>query len=226
MPREMLEAAIFDMDGTLIDSVDAHARAWVIGFRDHGVEVAFDAVRRQIGKGADKLLPVFLDTSAIERLGKAIEARQGEVFRDQFLPQIRAFPGVRRLFEQLRDDGVKRTLASSGKPEDVARYQEIAEISDLVDALTTSQDADQSKPAPDIVQVTLRRIAPTPPSRCVFIGDTPYDAEAATRAGVPAIGVLSGGFAETELRAAGCGDVYRDVEDLLDRYAALVNRRP
>jgi HAD superfamily hydrolase (TIGR01509 family) len=219
----MIEAAIFDIDGTLIDSVDAHAKAWVAGFRDHGVPVDFAEVRRQIGKGADKLLPVFLDPAALAKFGQAIEARQGEVFTSQYLAQIRPFAGVRTLFERLRGDGVKCVLASSGKRKEVSRYQEIANITDLVDAVATSEDAAQSKPSPDIVEAALHRLAPTPPGRCVFVGDTPYDAEAATRADVVTIGVLSGGFAEASLRSAGCKNVFRDVEDLLAHYQALTH---
>jgi HAD superfamily hydrolase (TIGR01509 family) len=218
----MIEAAIFDIDGTLIDSVDAHAQAWAIGFRQHGVDVAVDQVRRQIGKGADKLLPVFLSESDVQRLGPAIDARQQDVFNERYLSHIRPFPAVRALFERLRADGVKRVFASSGKSQEAARYQQIADIADLVDAVATSQDADQSKPAPDIIKAALEKIAATAPDRCVFVGDTPYDAEAATQAGVATIGVLSGGFSEQALRTAGCRAVYRDIEDLLAHYAALI----
>jgi HAD superfamily hydrolase (TIGR01509 family) len=214
----MIGAAIFDIDGTLIDSVDAHTQAWVEGFRDQGVDVAYDAVRHQIGKGADQLLPVFLDAPSLKRIGSAIEARQREVFQSRFLNQIQPFPGVRDLFTQLRGDGVKCVLASSGKAAEVARYQEIAGVSGLVDAVATSEDVDRSKPAPDIVEAALKRIAPTPRGGCVFIGDTPYDAEAATRAGVICFGVLSGGFPEDELRAAGCVSVFRNISDLLYQY--------
>jgi HAD superfamily hydrolase (TIGR01509 family) len=217
----MIDAAIFDIDGTLIDSVDAHARAWLIGFEEHGVAVKLDDVRLQIGKGADKLLPHFLDKAAVDHVGNAIEARQNEVFTARFLSYIRPFPGVRTLFKRLRADGVKCVLCSSAKPEEVSRYQEIAHISDLVDAVSTSDAVEESKPAPDIVEAALKKIAPTQPARCVFIGDTPYDAEAATRAGVSAIGVLGGAFGEAELRAAGCCAVYSDIEALLANYSAL-----
>src|ERR1700744_4386226 len=135
----MIEAALFDIDGTLIDSVEAHAKAWTIAFAEHGVEAAFDEVRRQIGKGADKLLPEFLDKAALDALGKRIDARQAEIFKDDYLRQIRPFPGVRPLFERLKSDGVKRVLATSGKPEDVSAYKEIANIADLVDTGATSE---------------------------------------------------------------------------------------
>jgi len=214
----MIRAAIFDIDGTLIDSVDAHAEAWVEGFKRHGFTVDYETVRRQIGKGSDQLLPVFLSPGDLHAFGPVVEASQAEIFKQRYLATIQPFPGVRELFERLRRDGVSRVLASSGKAKDVSINQRIADIDGLVDAVVTSEDVDRSKPAPDIVHTALKRISPTPAGRCVFIGDTPYDAEAAIRAGVPTVGVLSGGFADDELRTAGCTAVYRDVKDLLDHY--------
>jgi len=220
----MIEAAIFDIDGTLIDSVDAHAEAWVEGFKRHGFAVDYEPVRRQIGKGSDQLLPVFLGPDDLDAFGPVVDATQGEVFKQHYLATIQPFPGVRELFERLKRDGVTRVLASSGKAKDVSINQRIAGVEGLVDAVATSEDVDRSKPAPDIVHAALKRIAPTPGGRCVFIGDTPYDAEAAIRASVPTVGVLGGGFAEDELRSAGCRAVYRDVKDLLDHYEDWAGR--
>jgi beta-phosphoglucomutase-like phosphatase (HAD superfamily) len=215
----MIRAALFDIDGTLIDSVDAHAHAWTTAFHNVGVGVSFDAVRAQIGKGGDKLMPVFLDEEQVARIGKDIEQRQGELFRTQYLDEIKPFAGVRPLFERLRDDGVSRVLASSAKAEEVMRYREIAGIADLVEAQATSEDAEESKPAPDIVKAALSRIPSVEPADCLFIGDTPYDAEAAVRARITPVGVLCGGFDELGLRSAGCVAVYRDIQDLLQHYA-------
>ena len=220
--KVMIAAVIFDIDGTLVDSVDAHAKAWVAGFSDLGIEVDLDAVRLQIGKGADQLLPVFLNPDAVKRLGEAINARQSKIFREAFLPQVRAFAGVRPLFERLRSDGVKCVLASSGKPADVDTNRKLAGIDGLVDAVATSEDVDQSKPSPDIVRAALQRIAPTPADSCLFVGDTPYDAEAALRSGVATIGVTGGAFDAGALQAAGCKVVYRDIEDLLQHYERWV----
>ena len=220
----MIEAAIFDIDGTLIDSVDAHAQAWVEGLKRHGFAVDYETVRRQIGKGSDQLLPVFLSPGDLEAFGPVIEATQGEIFKERYQAVIQPFRGVRELFERLRGDGVTCVLASSGKAKDVSINERIAGVDGLVDAVVTSEDVDRSKPAPDIVHAALKRIAPTPAARCVFIGDTPYDAEAAIRAGVSTVGVLGGGFDDTELKASGCTAVYRDVKDLLDHYDDLVGR--
>jgi HAD superfamily hydrolase (TIGR01509 family) len=218
----MLEGAIFDIDGTLIDSVEGHAKAWAAGFREYGFTPDLEELRRQIGKGADQLLPHFLKPHDVQRLGKAIDARQGEIFKEGYLDSVRPFPGVRSLFEQLRRDGVKCVLGSSGKPSDVERAETIANIKGLVDAMATSEDVDRSKPSPDIVQVALERIAPTPAERCVFVGDTPWDAAAARRAGVVALGLSSQVFNDDELRAAGCQQVFKSITDLLARYDDLL----
>jgi HAD superfamily hydrolase (TIGR01509 family) len=125
---------------------------------------------------------------------------------------------VRALFERIRAAGRTIVLASSGKADEVERYQEIAGVADLVQAVTTSNDAERSKPHPDIFAAALRRIAPVTAAEAVVVGDTPYDAEAARQAGLATVGVLCGGFPEADLRAAGCVAVYRDPEDLLHRY--------
>lgn len=218
----MIDAAIFDIDGTLIDSVEGHAQAWLDAFKEHGFDVELAAVRRQIGKGADQLLPALLAAQDAERAGAAIDARQGELFKTRHLDEVRAFPGVRDLFERLRADGVKRVLGSSGKPADVEQAESIADIADLVDAMATSEDVEQSKPAPDIVQAALHAIAPTLAARCVFIGDTPWDAQAAVRAGVIALGLSNPVFSDDELRAAGCQRVFRSIPELLRRYDEMV----
>src|SRR5205085_8105166 len=128
----VIRAVIFDVDGTLIDSVDAHARAWVDAFRHFGKDVAFDAVRGQIGKGGDQLLPVFLSEEEIDRFGEEIESWRGDHLKKKYLPEFRAFPRVRELFERIRADGKRVGLASSAKEDEVARYAESAGIADLL----------------------------------------------------------------------------------------------
>ena len=214
MPR----AVIFDVDGTLVDTVDLHARAWTETFRHFGVEVAFDAVRGQIGKGGDQLMPVFLSPEMLERRREEIERFHGELYKRDGLPKAKPFPGVRALFERIRADGRRVVLASSGKREEVDHYIELFGIRDLIDSATTSDDAERSKPFPDIFQAALGRLAPIRPEEAVVVGDTPYDAEAAARAGIPSVGVLCGGFPEADLRRAGCVAVYGDPEDLLRGY--------
>jgi HAD superfamily hydrolase (TIGR01509 family) len=214
----MLEAVIFDVDGTLIDSVDVHAKAWQDAFRDFGHDIEFQAIRDQIGKGGDQLMPVFLSAAEIEAKGHDLEKHRGEILKQRYLPQIRAFPQVRELFQRLRGDGIRIVLASSAKAEELQVYKQIAGIEDLLDAETSSNDAEKSKPHPDIFEAALSRLGPVDPARVVVIGDTPYDAEAAGKAGLRTLGVLCGGFPEDRLRQAGCIEVYAGPADLLARY--------
>ena len=214
-----MRAAIFDIDGTLLDSVDLHARAWVDAFAHFGVEADESDVRRQIGKGGDELMPVFLPRERVERDGETIEAYRSDLFKRSYLTKVRPFPGVRPLFEHLRAEGLTIALASSGKRAEVERYTEILQIGDLVDVATSSDDAERSKPHPDIFQAALKKLAPGAGDTIHVVGDTPYDAEAAAKAGLPAIGLLCGGFPEPDLSAAGCVALYRDPQDLLARFA-------
>ena len=131
---------------------------------------------------------------------------------------MRAFPGVRALADRIRADGRRVVLASSAKADEVERYKEITGIADMLDAETSSDDAERSKPFPDIFEAALERIAPVGPDEAVVVGDTPSDAQAARKAGLRTIGVLSGGFAEGSLREAGCVAIYRDPEDVLRNY--------
>jgi HAD superfamily hydrolase (TIGR01509 family) len=214
----MIKAAIFDIDGTLIDTVDLHAEAWVEALKHFGFEIAFQDLRSQIGKGGDQILHGLLPPDVIEERGDAIKDFRSDLFKREYLHRARAFPGVRELFERVRVTGQKAVLASSGNADEVEEYKEIAGIADLIDSATSSDDAERSKPFPDIFEAALAKLAPLTPSEAVVIGDTPYDAEAARKAQMKSIGVLSGGFSEQALRDAGCTAVYRDVEDLLRNY--------
>ncbi len=214
-----MRAVIFDIDGTLLDSVDLHARAWVEAFRHFGIEVEEAAARSQIGKGGDQLLPVFLSKERIEKEGKAIEAYRSDLFKSKYLSQVKPFPAVKALFERARQEGLTIALASSGKKDEVEHYQEILGIAELVDVCTTSDDADRSKPHPDIFEAAVDKIDGIDKANMIVIGDTPYDAEAAQKAGLATIGVLCGGFPEADLAAAGCIEIYKDPQDLLDGFA-------
>ncbi|MCJ2143655.1 HAD family hydrolase [Methylobacterium sp. E-066] len=213
-----MRAVIFDIDGTLLDSVDLHARAWVEAFAHFGVETDEAKVRSQIGKGGDELMPVFLPKERIAREGKEIESFRSELFKTKYLSKVRPFPVVRPLFDRIREAGLKIALASSGKGPEVERYQEILGIADLVDVVTSSDDADRSKPHPDIFEAAVKKLEGLDKNQMIVIGDTPYDAEAASKAGLRTIGMLCGGFPEADLSAAGCIAIYRDPQDLLDGF--------
>ena len=190
----MPKAVIFDVDGTLIDSVDLHARAWQDALREWGREIEF------------------------EDAGETLGERRGDILKERYLSQVTAFPGARELLERVRADGKRVVLASSAKADELEAHKELAGIGDLVDVETTSDDAEQSKPHPDIFLAALRRLDGMAPGDVVVVGDTPYDAEAAGKAGLRAVGLLCGGFPEGDLRDAGCIAIYRDPADLLARY--------
>lgn len=214
----MLEAAIFDIDGTLVDSVDLHAKAWQTAFRKFGKDVPFDAVRRQIGKGADQLLPEFFSKAELDRFGEELDRYRGALFKNQYLPKVKAFPRVRELFERIRQDGLSIALASSAKKDELEDYKKIAHIEDLSKTETSSGDVDRSKPHPDVFAAALDRLGRVDHEKIIVVGDTPYDAEAAGKIGLRTIGLLCGGWNEKDLRAAGCIAIYRDPADLLAGY--------
>jgi len=213
-----MRAVIFDIDGTLLNSVDLHAKAWVEAFRHFGVETEEAEVRSQIGKGGDQLMPVFLSKERIEKDGKEIEGYRSDLFKREYLDKVKPFPAVRALFERLRQEGLTVALASSGKKDEVKHYQELLGIADLIDVATSSDDAERSKPHPDIFQAAIDKLDGIAPEDMIVVGDTPYDAEAAAKAGLRTIGVLCGGFPEGDLKKAGCIAIYRDPQHLLDSF--------
>ena len=213
----MPKAAIFDLDGTLLDFVDLHAIAWHEAMVKFGHHVTFEQARSQIGKGGDKLIPVFLSADEQRDHGKEMEEWRGERFKTAYLPLVRPFSAVPDLLRRVRDAGVRVAIASSAKKDELDKYLDIARIADLVDVKTSSDDAEESKPAPDIFEVVLKRLK-IEGSDAVAIGDTPYDASAAGKTGIATIGVLCGGFTEASLREAGCADVYPGPAALFARF--------
>src|SRR5581483_7373670 len=141
----MTKGVIFDIDGTLLDSVDLHAQAWQEAFRHFEHEIPFEEIRSQIGKGGDQLLPVFLSQAELEQRGKEIEKYRGDLFKRKYLGKIKPFPCVRDLFLKVKDNGQRVALASSAKPDELRKFEEIAHIDDLVEVETSSGDAKRSK---------------------------------------------------------------------------------
>jgi HAD superfamily hydrolase (TIGR01509 family) len=194
-------------------------------FAHFGYEVSFDDIRRQIGKGGDQIPPAFLPKDVVEKRGKDIDQYRHDLFVREFLPKVRAFPKVRELFERILADNLKIALASSAKGDELEQYKKRAHIEDLHDAETSSDDAEHSKPDPDIFLAACHH-AGVRPEESRVVGDSPYDAEAARRAGSPVMGVLCAGFPEDWLRSAGCDAIYRNLADLLDRYEHSPIARP
>jgi HAD superfamily hydrolase (TIGR01509 family) len=206
------------MDGTLLDSVDLHALAWQEALLKFGHDVGFEQARSQIGKGGDKLLPVFLSADEQRDHGKELEEWRSNRFKVEYLPLVRPFSAVPDQLRRVRDSGVQIAVASSAKKDELDKYLDIAGIADLVDSTTSSDDVEESKPAPDIFETVLKKLE-IDGSEAVAIGDTPYDAEAAGKAKIATIGVLCGGFTESSLRQAGCAEIYPGPAALFARFA-------
>lgn len=213
---ERISGVILDIDGTLLNSNDAHARAWVDALAEAGIEASFTEVRRLIGMGGDNLLPAVANLDAASRLGQQISQRRAEIFRQQHLPSLRPFPKARELLLRMRGAGLALAVASSAKKEELAPFLQIAKIADLIEDTTSSSDAQNSKPDPDIVRAALAKLALRAP-HVLMIGDTPYDIEAASQAGIRTIAFRSGGRSDRDL--AGAIAIYDGPADLLERFA-------
>lgn len=213
-------AVIFDVDGTLVDSVNQHAEAWRIALLRFGHDVTYAKIRRQIGKGGDQLMPVFLSPSEIRREGIRVGNFRDNLFRRHFLPGVRAFPKVRRLFLKLRASGWKIAIASSSNKKDLRILLEKCRISDLTDVVISADDAKKSKPHPDLFLAAQKKLQ-CETRDCVVIGDSPFDAKAAQRSKMRSVGVLSGGFSQNSLRSAGADLILRDPADILSRLGRL-----
>lgn len=208
-----IRGVILDVDGTLVDSNDAHTRAWIEALAEDGVQVEYEKVRRLIGMGGDKLLP---EASGIEKdseQGERIGQRRRKIFTKRYLPYLKPFPRTRDLLLRMREAGLKLVIASSA--EELEQLLKIAGADDLVEATTSSSDAEQSKPDPDIIEAAVQNSG-FGPGELIMLGDTPYDIEAAQKAGVRTMAVQCGSWQEPEL--AGALAVYQDPADLLARF--------
>ena len=218
----MFRAVIFDVDGTLVDSNDAHANAWVRAIAETGRHAEFSRVRPLIGMGGDKLLPEVTGVSIESPEGKAIARRRKEIFATGYLPHLQPTRGARRLLEWLRDERMKLVVATSAEEDEMQGLLRVAGAEKMFGATASSDDAERSKPDPDIVAAAIDR-ANCPAAAIVMVGDTPYDVEAALRAGIEIIGLRSGGWPDAELRGAVA--IYDDPADLLDHYDVSPFRR-
>lgn len=213
---------IFDVDGTLVDSNDAHARAWVETLSRFGIERDIASTRRLIGMGGDKLLPTLTGIDADSDLGKQITEQRSGHFQRTYRDGLRPFRETRALFQALRARGVRLAVASSSNDDDLQRLLEIAEVADLIERRASADDADRSKPDPDIVHAALARLGSPKHARVTMVGDTPYDIEAAHKAGITAVGFRCGGWSDAELAgAAALFDNPADMHAHLDRALAV-----
>jgi HAD superfamily hydrolase (TIGR01509 family) len=211
-----LRGVIWDIDGTLVNSNDAHARAWLSALAEFNLYPSFEAVRAAIGMGGDKLLPAIASIDADSALGRRIGARRGEIFAAEHLPKLRAFPQARQLLLRLAERGLKHAVASSAQKKELVVLLQLAEIQDLL-VESASADSGASKPDPDIVQAALGALG-FEPNEVILVGDTPFDVEAGSRAGIRTIALRSGGRSDEDL--AGAIAIYDSPRDLLERLDA------
>lgn len=214
-----VRAVIFDIDGTFIDTNEAHIDAWREAFAAHGYSVTAERLKPEIGKGGDQLVPAVIGDDGEKRDGDAIRRDHDDAYLHLAARRhFRVFPGAQELLDAVRRRGLKTALATSSKKKFVEATERSAhyDLESQVDLLVTADDIEQSKPAPDLVLATLDKLD-LPAAACLFVGDTAHDAEAARKAGVASIGLLCGGCSSDEaLRAGGAGCVCRDPADLLD----------
>jgi HAD superfamily hydrolase (TIGR01509 family) len=211
-------AVLLDIDGTLIDSNDAHAGAWVDAFAAHGRVVPFGRIRPLVGMGGDKVLSIVAGLDASVGDGRLIVELRQAIFARDYLPHLRPTRGAERFLDWLRHRAIVVSIATSATAQEVKGLLSIIHAESLAASATTSNDAEESKPDPDIVVAALRR-GGHPAAQTLMIGDTPYDIEAARRAGVGTIALRSGGWWLDD-NLAGAIAIYDDPADLLDHLAA------
>ncbi|MEG9432036.1 HAD family hydrolase [Terriglobus sp. ADX1] len=214
-----LKAVLLDMDGTLLDSNSFHAESWVRTLNHFGFAATFEAVVKQIGKGGEYLLPMFVPEDKLKRMEKEINAYRKRLFHREYIDRIVPFADARRLLEMMRTRGLRIAVATSGEKDDLEAFKTLLKIHDLVEEDVTADDAERPKPEPDIFEAALKTLK-VDASGALALGDTPWDVEAAKKAGVRTVAVQSGGWRKEELEEAGAIAVYVDVADLVRNFDA------
>ena len=212
----MIKAVLFDIDGTLVDSNDLHVSAWMAAFQARGLKTTPEAVHGQIGKGADLLVPALVP-GADKELAEALGEEHGAVFKARYLEGVKPFPGAHDLLARTKAAGYRAVLASSASSAELKHYVRLLDAEDLVNAGTSIDDVQSSKPAPDIFAVALAK-AGVDPNEAIAVGDSPYDIEAAGKCGVATIALRSGGFGGETLLKAGATALYDDAAALLAHF--------
>ena len=210
----MALVAILDIDGTLVDTNYHHAIAWYRAFREHDVTLPVWRVHRAIGMGGDQLVGALAGDDFEDQHGDDVRASEKDLYRE-FIDEVAPLPGAIDLVHRLDELGHSVVLASSAKEDEVEHYLDLLGVRDVADAWTSSQDVEQTKPAPDLVQSALEK-SEQRDDGAVMLGDSVYDCQAAARADVPSLGVLTGGFSREELEEAGAKAVYESPAEILD----------
>ena len=207
--------AIVDVDGTLVDTNYHHALAWYRAFRHHGLTIPLWKIHRHIGMGGDQIVPALAGEDFAEEHGEDVRETEKGCYRE-LIDEVEPLPGARALLERLKEEGHTIVLASSAKEEELDDYLDLLEARDIADSWTMSADVEATKPEPDLVKAALEK-GDAAAGDAIMVGDSTYDCEAAERAGVRSIAVLSGGFAAEELRESGAMAVFDSAEELLER---------
>ena len=219
----MISGILFDVDGTLLDSNDAHANSWLDTFKEFNIDVDYESIRRKIGMGSDNLLPALIGIEKETEKGETLAKRRGEIFQEKYLPLLKPFPRTRELVMTLKNAGFKLVVATSASKKDLKGLLKQAKVDDLFEEKTNSDDVENSKPDPDIILAAMKKIG-VEPHQAIMIGDTPYDIAAAAKAHVQSIGFTSGGWSPDSLRDA--TEIYRGPWDLLDNLSSSILRNP
>ena len=217
-----LAGVLLDIDGTLIDSNDANARAWMEALFAHGLEINYLKIREAVGMGGDNFLPKVAHLQSDSPEGEAISKTRGEILKQKYLPMLRAFPQTKELLTRLHEDGLKLVVATSAKLDEARPLLELTGAAHLIDAVATTDDAENSKPDPDILQAALKKSGLSSEA-VVMLGDTPYDVQSCKKAGITIVGVRSGGWSAPDLKGAQA--VYNDPADLLAHYDEWVEKQ-
>lgn len=218
-----LQGVLLDIDGTLLDSNDAHAAAFTRAFAEHGIDIPFDHVRPLVGMGSDKLIPSLTGFEHDTRDGKAITERKKGIFEQRYLPQLKPTPGTRALLQRLLAEGLALVVATSAGGDEMKALIRQAGIEDLIHDATSSGDVESSKPDPDVIGAAIKK-SKLKPQQLVMIGDTPYDIEAASKAGVATIALRCGGWWNDDA-LAGAIAIFNDPSDLLKNWTLAITPR-
>jgi HAD superfamily hydrolase (TIGR01509 family) len=208
-----VEAALLDVDGTLIDSNYQHALAWYRAFRRHGIVLPFWRIHRTVGMGGDQLVPALVGREVDRERGDAVRDARSELYRE-LIGEVAPLDGANELISDLKERGLRAVLASSSPEEELQHYLELLDARELADAWTTQDDVEATKPAPDLVAAALDKAGTR---EAVMVGDTRWDIEAARDAGIETVCVITGGWSEQELRDAGAVAVFESVQELRER---------
>ena len=214
-----LKAVFFDIDGTLVDSNEFHVMAWDEAFKECGLATTADEIRKQIGKGADQLIPSLFPQSSPRQREQA-GAQHGRIFRARYLPQVKGFPNATDLVGMVHAHGKTVILASSAERAEIEHYIALLKVRAFVTGSVSKDDVANSKPAGDIFAAALAQVFPMAASETLAVGDTPYDVVSALRSDVKTIALRSGGWSQESLAGAGAAFIYASVKDLFEGFAA------